>query len=464
MTRFCHYPPEACLKPKIGDYVNPDLEAIAALKPDLVIVQTNPVRLSERLHALHLQTIEVDQRDIPAIYKSIRMIGDAAGVPDRATKLIDSIRGDLDRIRARAAALPKVRTMFIVGRSPGRLDGLFIAGGSSFLNDLIQIAGGENVFHDAAGAYPSVSLEEVIARNPQVIIDMGDMSNTENITEAHQREVIALWGRMSSIEAVKQRRVFPIASDIYRRARPARGRGRARDFRDAASGWLPVKFQAAHVGFAYGLRDATFELAEPGLVAIAGPNGAGKSTLLGIMAGLRSPYSGSCAYAGIEVRRWRRRDFARRVAFLPQMLRLEFPFTAEQVVMMSRTPYGGGWFESPEDHIAVERAMATTDTLAFRSRDFRALSGGERQRVILASALAQQPETLLLDEPTTFLDLKHQLDLYRLLAALGRARNTGGYGDARSESRASVRDARAAARPRPRRGRRSRPPRFSILT
>lgn len=179
-----------------------------------------------------------------------------------------------------------------------------------------------------------------------------------------------------------------------------------------------MKFQAAHVGFAYGLRDATFELAEPGLVAIAGPNGAGKSTLLGIMAGLRSPYTGSCAYAGIEVRRWRRRDFARRVAFLPQMLRLEFPFTAEQVVMMSRTPYGGGWFESPEDHIAVERAMATTDTLAFRSRDFRALSGGERQRVILASAIAQQPETLLLDEPTTFLDLRHQLDLYRLLAAL----------------------------------------------
>jgi iron complex transport system ATP-binding protein len=181
-----------------------------------------------------------------------------------------------------------------------------------------------------------------------------------------------------------------------------------------------MSFEAADVGFSYGLHDATFALERSGLVAIAGPNGAGKSTLLGIMAGLRHPYSGSCRYAGVEIRKWHRRDFARRVAFLPQLVRLEFPFTADEVVMMGRTPYSGGWFESPEDHAAVERAMAATDTLEFRTRDFRALSGGERQRVVLASALAQNPEALLLDEPTTFLDLKHQLSMYRMLAELAR--------------------------------------------
>jgi iron complex transport system ATP-binding protein len=181
-----------------------------------------------------------------------------------------------------------------------------------------------------------------------------------------------------------------------------------------------MSYRIERLGFAYGLREATFELNTPGLVAIAGPNGAGKSTLLGIMAGLRQPYSGSCMYAGTEVRRWQRRDFARRIAFLPQMLRFEFPFTAEQVVLMGRTPYGGGWFESPADFELVEQAMTITDTLPFRTRDFRSLSGGERQRVVLASALAQKPETLLLDEPTTFLDLKHQMSLYRLLADLGR--------------------------------------------
>jgi iron complex transport system ATP-binding protein len=171
------------------------------------------------------------------------------------------------------------------------------------------------------------------------------------------------------------------------------------------------------LSFVFGLRGATFELPQTGFVAIAGPNGAGKSTLLGILAGLRAQYRGSCLYRGVEIRRWRRRELARKLAFLPQSVRLEFPFTAEQVVLMGRAPYADGWFESDGDRAAVARAMESTDTRAFGSRDFRSLSGGEKQRVILASALAQEPETLLLDEPATFLDLKHQLTMYKLLAA-----------------------------------------------
>lgn len=181
-----------------------------------------------------------------------------------------------------------------------------------------------------------------------------------------------------------------------------------------------MSFVANQLGFAYGLHDASFRLPQNGLITIAGPNGAGKSTLLGILAGLRSPYLGSCTYDGREVRQWPRRDFARSVAFLPQSVRLEFPFTAEEVVLMGRTPYASGWFQTPEDRAAAEDAMATTDTLAFRARDFRTLSGGERQRVILASALTQRPRVLLLDEPATHLDLRHQLSLYRLLRELAK--------------------------------------------
>ena len=182
-----------------------------------------------------------------------------------------------------------------------------------------------------------------------------------------------------------------------------------------------MTFIAKQLGFAYGLHEASFEFPRNGLITIAGPNGAGKSTLLGILAGLRSPYHGSCMFAGKELRQWPKREFARRVAFLPQSVRMEFPFTVEEVVLMGRTPYASGWFQTAEDRSASEEAMTTTDTLAFRGRDFRTLSGGEAQRVILASALTQRPEALLLDEPATHLDLRHQLSLHRLLGELSKS-------------------------------------------
>jgi iron complex transport system ATP-binding protein len=165
----------------------------------------------------------------------------------------------------------------------------------------------------------------------------------------------------------------------------------------------------------------SFELPARGFVAVVGPNGAGKSTLAGILAGLKHPYKGSCRFRNRELRAWPRRELSRELSFLPQAQRMEFPFTAEEVAYMGRAPFAQGWHASPEDRAAVDRAMGLTDTLAFRDRDVRSLSGGERQRVMIASALAQEPKALLLDEPATFLDLKHQLMVYKLLAQLGQS-------------------------------------------
>jgi iron complex transport system substrate-binding protein len=215
VTRFCRYPPEAQLKPKIGDYTSPNLEAIAALRPDLVIIQTNPVHLADRLAKLKLHVLEVDQENIAAIYKSIHDVGAATGTEHAATQLSDSILDGLGKIRNRVASLPRVRMMFVIGRSPNRLDGLVVAGRASYLNEVIEIAGGENVFRDAVAGYPEVSLEEVMARNPEVIVDMGDMSDTVGVTEEHKRNVIALWNRIPNLAAVKQHRVFAVASDIF---------------------------------------------------------------------------------------------------------------------------------------------------------------------------------------------------------------------------------------------------------
>ena len=105
--------------------------------------------------------------------------------------------------------------MFVVGRTPNRLDELFVMGRASYLNEVIEIAGGENVFRDASAAYPQVSLEEVLSRNPEVIVDMGEMGQTIGVTPEQKRAVEALWQRLSSLAAVKSGRVHAVASDIF---------------------------------------------------------------------------------------------------------------------------------------------------------------------------------------------------------------------------------------------------------
>lgn len=215
VDRFSRYPPEAAKKTLIGDYAAPNLETIAALKPTLVLIPVNPVQLRQRLEALHLNVLELDQEGLTKMFNSFRQVGDATGTTAQAQRLIDSTKQQLDGIRARAGKAKPVKVMFIVGRAPNGLDGLMAVGHTSFLNELIEIAGGSNIFNDASAGYVKVSLEEVLARNPDVIIDMGDMSDTVKVTEAQKNSVAALWSRMSSIQAVRTRRVHAVASDIF---------------------------------------------------------------------------------------------------------------------------------------------------------------------------------------------------------------------------------------------------------
>lgn len=183
-------------------------------------------------------------------------------------------------------------------------------------------------------------------------------------------------------------------------------------------------FDLRDVGMRYGsaavLSGVNLRLEFSQLTAVAGPNGAGKSTLLGILSRLRRGFSGGCFYNGRPVETWPRDSFAREVAYVPQSLQSEFPFTAEQVALMGRSPHVYGMFETEKDREIVARSMALTDTMHLRARDFRTLSGGEKQRIVLAAALAQEPRALLLDEPTSFLDLAHQVELYRILQGLCR--------------------------------------------
>jgi len=215
VTTFCRYPEEAKHVTKIGTYIQPNFEAILGLQPDLVIIQENPIRLAQKLESLRLRVLELNHMSIQDIYASIETIAEVAGVPERGQALNDSIRRQLDEIRRRASPLPKRRMMFIVARTPNTVRGLTAAGSASYLNELIGVAGGENVFRDAIAPYPKVSLEEVLARNPEVIVDTGDMAQTGGVAEAHKRSVVALWERYPSLAAVKQGGVFAVASDVF---------------------------------------------------------------------------------------------------------------------------------------------------------------------------------------------------------------------------------------------------------
>jgi iron complex transport system ATP-binding protein len=173
------------------------------------------------------------------------------------------------------------------------------------------------------------------------------------------------------------------------------------------------------VGFGYGerevLRSVSLRAGAGEFLAIVGANGVGKSTLLDIVSGYRLAARGRVLVEGRAVQDWTARELARRVSHLPQAVHADLPFTAEQLVAMGRYPHTDKWFESEEDHRLVRAAMERTHAWAWRERGFATLSGGERQQHPLAACLAQEAEVLLLDEPSTFLDIDQQLQCFSML-------------------------------------------------
>ena len=215
VTDFCHYPPEVRKIAKIGTWLKPNLEQVLSLKPDLIVVQRTAIHSSEQYAALKLKTVEVQHDSIANIYESLRTLGGAAGVQSRAAALVASTQKQLDEIRQRAKSQPRVKLMFVVGRTPGTLDNLIVVGKRSYLTEVMEIAGGTNAFDDAPVAYPKISHEELLARDPDVILDMGEMAETTGVTDAQKQRVVELYSRYPKLKAVRNRRVHAVANDMY---------------------------------------------------------------------------------------------------------------------------------------------------------------------------------------------------------------------------------------------------------
>jgi len=158
---------------------------------------------------------------------------------------------------------------------------------------------------------------------------------------------------------------------------------------------------------------------------IIGPNGAGKTSLLKILSGLQKAQEGSVFIKGKNITKYSRRTLAQIMAIVPQQIEVGFPFSVKETVVMGRTPHLGILgMEGENDFFIAEEAMKFTDVLHLADRKLFQLSGGELQRVIIARAICQQPEIILLDEPTTALDPAHQLKIMDLMERFRRQHNT----------------------------------------
>jgi iron complex transport system substrate-binding protein len=211
----CHYPKEVERVAKVGSYLRPNIEAIVRLKPDLVLVHKEQGEVSAQLNRLGVKTLALRNAGLEDTFTSIREVGAALGMTAEASRLEQSIRSRLESLRGAAAGKPRKSLLFIVGRTPGRLEGIVAVGKGSFLNELIAFAGGRNPLADSPVTYPRISVEAVLRIDPDIIVDMGDMAETVGVTETHKQDVVNLWRRQADLKAVRSGQVYAVAADIF---------------------------------------------------------------------------------------------------------------------------------------------------------------------------------------------------------------------------------------------------------
>ncbi len=214
VTTYCDYPAEARKLPKIGGFMNPSLEAIAAKRPDFVIgvsSATDPVKARE-MERLGLKVTLISLASVNDILSSIKSIARLLGSPEAGEKLVDKITLQFDEIKKRVASAPRRTTLLAVGLRP-----LVVVGGKNFINELIFLAGGENIAGNADQPWLNLPDEYVVAKAPQVIIEAG-MGSERGDSAKH-------WGDLKSIPAVREHRVYAYQSDKILRPGPRIGEG-----------------------------------------------------------------------------------------------------------------------------------------------------------------------------------------------------------------------------------------------
>ena len=211
VSSYDRFPPEVAKLPTVGALIDPNVERILSLKPDLVVIYATQTTLKEQLTRAGIGVYDYRHAGLADVTTTIRDLGERAGRAAQANALADRIEHGLDDIRARVRALPHPRTLLVFGREAGSLRGLYASGGIGFLSDMLETAGGANVFADVKLQSVQASTEQVLAARPDVILETR-ASNSAFPGERRGVELSA-WKRLASVPAVRNNRVIFLFDD-----------------------------------------------------------------------------------------------------------------------------------------------------------------------------------------------------------------------------------------------------------
>lgn len=215
VSLYCRNPKEALALPKVGTYRKPDVEKIARLRPDVVILHETSTDVRNRLQALGIKSVVMPYGSLEDTFQAIRVIGDAVSAKPQAEALVSKIRGAIARTHGAASGLRR-SAIIIVGRDMESLTSLVAAGPGSYLGELLQAAGGVNALQgDHLPAYPRISLETVMRLDPDVIIDAADMGDRAEESDALRSRVVGVWRQRPTLKAVRNQAVYPVFADTF---------------------------------------------------------------------------------------------------------------------------------------------------------------------------------------------------------------------------------------------------------
>jgi len=210
VTDYCSFPKKACLLPSIGGPLNPSTETWIALKPDLIIVQEDSVVINKHATILKIPILKVSVNNLENILTSIQAIANTMKVSKRGHQLVNKINAEIEQYRTRLRKLKPRQVLMLLSDTNDPSRDLYAVGRDTFLNELLSIAGGENILPDTMATYPKISKEFIIAKSPEIIIEIGPKSNLSSDGILDRKKT---WGKYPTLNAVKNNNLYFIGAD-----------------------------------------------------------------------------------------------------------------------------------------------------------------------------------------------------------------------------------------------------------